>query len=141
MSLRPAHRRARRGATAIEFALLLPIFVGLVAGLIDVSWMFWQKTAMQVAVADGCRVGAIRDPGQGNPYLTDLQEAARSAVQTRLEALGVACADCTVTVVVEDVLGVNSLECSMTRTSGALAGLLPHLPMYASALTQMEYQR
>jgi Flp pilus assembly protein TadG len=57
--LRPtARRRARsKGAAAVEFALIMPIFVAILCGMIDWSYYFYQRYALSVAVREGIRVG------------------------------------------------------------------------------------
>lgn len=138
--MRPA-RKLRGGAALIEFALLMPLFLALMLGTFDVAWLFWQSAAMQVAVQDGCRVGALQDPGQDRQFMGDLVEDADRAIVARLEALGVLCKDCQVEVSPENVAGVVTLECSMERTGEAVAGLLPDVPLATDVLTQMEVQR
>jgi TadE-like protein len=49
---------SRRGASALEFALLLPIFIVLVGGLMDFAWYFQQRNLVVRAVREGVRVGA-----------------------------------------------------------------------------------
>lgn len=141
MSPRSPRRARRGGAALIEFALIMPLFLAIMLGTFDVAWLFWQNAAMQVAVQDGCRVGALIDPGQDRQYMADLVEAADDAIVARLEALGVMCKDCEVEVAPETVAGVVTLDCSMERTGEAIAGLLPDIPLATDVLTQMEVQR
>ena len=138
---RIALRARRRGATLIEFALILPVFLALMLGTFDVAWLFWQNAAMQVSVQDGCRVGAIVDPGQDQVFMEDLVVASKAAIVARLEALGVGCDDCTVDVTPVEVAGVVTLDCSMRRTGAAVAGLLPNVALETDVLAQMEVQR
>lgn len=119
----------------------MPLFLALMLGTFDVAWLFWQNAAMQVAVQDGCRVGALIDPGQDRQYMADLVSAADDAIVVRLEALGVLCKDCDVEVSPETVAGVVTLDCRMERTGEAVAGLLPDIPLATDVLTQMEVQR
>jgi Flp pilus assembly protein TadG len=49
----------RRGATAVEFAVLLPVFLPLIFGVIQLGEMFWTQTAMQHAVEMAARCAAI----------------------------------------------------------------------------------
>ncbi len=48
-------RRGRQGATALEFALIMPIFLYLLAGTIEVSLMFFTTTVVDGAVQDSSR--------------------------------------------------------------------------------------
>jgi hypothetical protein len=52
-SARPSDRQ--RGAAALEFALVLPIFVLLVYGLVTFGSVFYTQIALSRAAADGAR--------------------------------------------------------------------------------------
>lgn len=139
-TLRP-HARGRRGAYAIEYALLLPVYVAMVLGCIDGAWVMWQRITMEAAVEDGCRSGSLRDPGVNFVAWSTVQSTASAAVVTRLESFGVPCRDCVVTVGRETVNGQVVLECSIERTIQPLAGVIDLTAGYAEALVEMEVQR
>ena len=50
-------RSNRRGAAAIEFALVLPIMIALAFGIIEYGWVFFQQANLQSAVREGARMG------------------------------------------------------------------------------------
>lgn len=56
----PGSRRARgaRGAVAVEFALLMPIFVMLTFGMITAGIGFWRYIEMTQAARDSARYGS-----------------------------------------------------------------------------------
>jgi len=55
-------RRLRRGAAAVEFALIMFFgFIPVLFGLIDWSWYFLQATLVQTALGNAARVGASYD--------------------------------------------------------------------------------
>ena len=58
---RPASKRARRdrqrGGAAVEFALIMPLFLAILFGIIDYGWYFYQRYALVAAVRDGVRYG------------------------------------------------------------------------------------
>ena len=61
-SRRPARAdlpRNERGAAAVEFALVLPILLMLVFGIIDFGLMIHEKTMLANAAREGARNGAI----------------------------------------------------------------------------------
>lgn len=134
-------RRARRGAYAVEYALLLPPYVALVLGCIDASWVLWQRVAMEASVEEGCRTGALRDPGANFVSWSSVQSAASGAVVNRLESYGVPCRDCTVTIERQTVNSQIVLECSLERSIQPLAGLMVLTTGFAQALVEMEVQR
>jgi hypothetical protein len=62
--------RNKRGVTLIEFALVLPIFLVLVAAILDFGLLFFVQHALQFATREGARLALVgrqlTDPG-GNP--------------------------------------------------------------------------
>ncbi len=60
----PSHRALRRrrdhrGAAAVEFALVMPLLLMLVFGIIDFGLMINEKTVLANAAREGARDGAI----------------------------------------------------------------------------------
>jgi Flp pilus assembly protein TadG len=51
--------RARRGATAIEMAFLLPVFMLFLLGICEFGRAMWTQTALQFAVEAAARCAAI----------------------------------------------------------------------------------
>ena len=63
-----------RGQGLVEFALVLPIFLLMLFGLIDGGRLVYQNTVVSQAAREGARVGAVEaswmgksDPGCGTP--------------------------------------------------------------------------
>lgn len=59
---RSSHRRShetRRGQTLVEFALVLPIFLLLVFGLIDMGRFVYMNSTMSQAAREATRVAAV----------------------------------------------------------------------------------
>ena len=54
--------RSRGGATAIEMAFLLPVFLAFLLGIEEVGRALWTQTALQYAVEAASRCAAV-DPG------------------------------------------------------------------------------
>lgn len=68
---RPTRRR-RRGQTLVEFALVLPVFLLIVFGLIDMGRYVYLTSSLSQAAREGARVAAVEaswmgstDPGCG----------------------------------------------------------------------------
>jgi Flp pilus assembly protein TadG len=56
-------RRNQRGAAAIEFALILPVLVLLILGIIEFSVALYDKAVITNASREGARAGIVfRDP-------------------------------------------------------------------------------
>ena len=49
----------RRGASAIEFALIAPLFIFLIAGVTQVGSLFYAHAALRNAVSEGARYATI----------------------------------------------------------------------------------
>lgn len=52
-------RRGERGATAVEFALVAPVFLLFVLGIIDLGRLFYIKNIMQYAVEQTARYAMV----------------------------------------------------------------------------------
>lgn len=50
----------RRGATAVEFSLVLPIFIGLVVAMIYTGQLALSLSSMNYAVQEGARCAAVQ---------------------------------------------------------------------------------
>ena len=53
-------RRDQRGAVAVEFAMIAPIFFGLLIGIIDVGRYMWTLNTIQYAIDQGVRAGVVQ---------------------------------------------------------------------------------
>ncbi len=113
--------RERRGHSHIEFALVLPLLLIFVYGIMEYGWMFFQRTAVQEAARQGCRAGATMAPDQD--YDAVVEERALSA----LESLSVDCdrVDCSVTTDEEGVLPELRLRCEVAVEYKPLLNVLP----------------
>ncbi len=66
-----ARRGRERGSVAVEFALVLPLFLALVFGIIDGGRLMMARWMVSYAVARGGRVASLR----GTAAVTDVQNA------------------------------------------------------------------
>jgi len=132
-------RRGRlRGANPIEFALTLPMFVAITFALLDYGWFFMNKAVADVAVARGCRAGAIIDPLDGDPATVALIEMAGWSQFI--------VADCQLHewCLIRDVgtVPTRRLECEMDAPYQPLIGLFPTPDtVHAYNVTRLESQR
>jgi Flp pilus assembly protein TadG len=83
--------RARRGAAAVETALLLPLTITLLLGIVEIGRAAWTQSALNYAVQEASRCASVRPAVCGAPS----QIAAYAA--TKVLGLGVAAGDFTVT--------------------------------------------
>ena len=54
-----SHQGAERGAAAVEFALVVPILLLLVFGIVDFGWMLNRDTMVNNASRDGVRAASL----------------------------------------------------------------------------------
>lgn len=70
--------RAERGAAAVEFALLLPLLVLLVFGIVEFGLALHRQQVLATASREGARVG-IRQ-GAPRPTAGDIERASRNVL-------------------------------------------------------------
>jgi len=61
--------RASAGATAIEFAIVFPVFLVFVLGIVEFGRALWTQTALQSAVETAARCAAV-NPTSCTPSVT-----------------------------------------------------------------------
>jgi hypothetical protein len=60
-------RSPSRGGAAVEFALVLPIFLAVLFAMIDYGWFFYQRFTLAAAIRDGVRYGVTVPKCAGPP--------------------------------------------------------------------------
>lgn len=81
--------RSPRGAAALEFALVAPLLLLLLFGIINWGYMLSFRQAISQAAAEGARSAAVAPSGQ---TLAVRKASARAAVNAALGSYGVVCA-------------------------------------------------
>jgi Flp pilus assembly protein TadG len=84
-----SRRRSERGAAAVEFALVAPLLLLLVFGVISYGYMLSFRQALSQGAAEGARAAAVSP----YPSATDKQTSALNAINDALDvdAYGVTC--------------------------------------------------
>lgn len=59
LSDRRGSKRTQRGAAAVEFALLLPVMIGVIAGITDFGRAFFTQIELTNAAREGARAGVV----------------------------------------------------------------------------------
>jgi Flp pilus assembly protein TadG len=57
---------SRRGATAVEYAIVLPVFLMFVLGLIDCSRLIWSYATLSRAAEDAARCAVVNTVSCGS---------------------------------------------------------------------------
>lgn len=79
-------RQKQTGVTAIEFAIVLPIFLLLIFGIVEFGIALYDKAVITNASREGARVGIVlRNP---KPTLTDIQNTVLNYCQSYLITFG-----------------------------------------------------
>jgi Flp pilus assembly protein TadG len=124
-----SHERlvTRRGASAVELALVLPLLVVLVTATLDYGWYFLQESFVTNALRDAIRAGSFQSPAAeeapGDCAACGTRTAAVAVAG--LSALGIEVEASQVTPVVEELAGTCALVLEPTIPHAALIGLVP----------------
>lgn len=109
--------RNRTGAAAIEFAIVGPVFILLVVGMIVYGGWFWMAHSVQAAVSEGARAAvAGLDP-------VEREQLARDVVESQIRELGLRTADTAVAVRAEP--GLFRVEVAYEAGRHPLMALAP----------------
>ena len=128
--------KRERGAAAVEFALILPLFLLLVLGTIDFGYYFFVSEVVTNAAREGARAGSVLDPTSPT---TDVITEAETRAQGYLSAAGLASAAVAVSTPV--VNGVNSVQVDIQYSVGSVTGFLSGImPTYSNARVVMRWQ-
>lgn len=100
--LRRSRRKQRRqedsGAVAVEFALLLPLLITFLVGVVTYGYMLAFQQSITEASAEGARAAAIAPPDKS---ATDRTTSATNAINRAMSNYGISCGNggltCTVT--------------------------------------------
>lgn len=121
-------RRTEGGASAVEFALILPVFVLIIAAIIDFGFIFAQQVSLNNAARDASRAGVVKPLSGPAMQCQAVVTNARNGVTN---TLGIAATNS----VAVDV-GAPSSVCSAAAGSASVSGTPAGLPCTgANALT------
>lgn len=95
--------RTDRGAAAVEFALVAPILILLVFGVISYGYMLSFRQALSQGVAEGARAGAVWPVGYDVSQDAAREAAALARIEEALGSYGVGCSTTGVTCSVQVV--------------------------------------
>ncbi len=66
--------RRKRAAAVVEFAVVLPLLLTILFGIIEYGWVFMVRQSLQTAAREGCRLAV-------------LQTATDPAIETRVKSV------------------------------------------------------
>lgn len=128
---RHAPRDRERGAAAVEFALVAPLLILLVFGVVSYGYMLSFRQALSQGAAEGARAGAVWPVGYDATQDVARVAAARARVDEALGSYGVSCTTTGVVCAIEVVdcdTGSKCLAVSVTYPYGSRP-LTPDVPL------------
>ncbi len=78
---RPGPSRGR-AAAVVEFAVVLPLLLTILFGIIEYGWVFMVRQTLQTAAREGCRVAVLQTSTE--PYTAALNRVAQVMAPTGL---------------------------------------------------------
>lgn len=81
LRFRPDDDRAR-GAAVVEFAVVLPLLLTILFGIIEYGWVFMVRQTLQTAAREGCRIAVLQTTT--SPYTNVLDRVAQVMEPTGL---------------------------------------------------------
>ena len=132
----------QRGAAVVEFALILPILLGLLVGGIDASLALYDKAVITNASREGARAGIVAR----NPLLNDaqLRQVVTQYAQSALVSFGTNPSQPTVVIQKASLNGDPTLRVTVSYTFKGigLGSLRESLgkPWVLQASTEMVYE-
>ena len=127
------HEKTDRGASLVEFALLMPLLILLLFGMIEFSWLFARNLDVNQGAREGARLIAVDTP-TGNSALQD-------EICSRMNLVGLA-ATTTVAWTAEDIDGDTVIGpgdgVSVTVSAQVLPTLTGLLDSFFSGLTTID---
>ncbi|ANH38953.1 TadE-like protein [Nocardioides dokdonensis FR1436] len=123
-------RERERGAAAVEFALVVPLLLLLVFGIISYGYMLSFRQAISQAAAEGARAAAVAPAA----FTTgEKQTAANNAIKQALDSYGVVCGTgaMTCSVVVKACPADLSRDCAVVTLDYLYSSqpLIPKFPL------------
>lgn len=115
--------RDRRGGTAVEFAMVLPVFLGLLLGTVEMGRVLWVRSTLQFAAEEATRY-AIAHSSAGTAEISAQARAKLGGLQNAAVQINVASSSAVVTVQISHNFQL------------ATAGLLPFSTVQLSATSQ-----
>jgi Flp pilus assembly protein TadG len=132
------HKRLRSesGASAVEFALLLPVLMMILFGITEFGLALYRQTILTNASREGARLGIV----QSVPAITNGQIDA--AINNYLTAAGITPGDVTRTIVAGGITGTPvQITLTLPYTFAVLPGLASITPtINLVARTEMRHE-
>lgn len=132
----PRLRRHRdtddRGASAVEFALVLPLLLVLMFGLIDFGFVFSQQLTLNNAVREGARRAVVNDPYNGNSTTANPRTCDGILTSVKNQLLGLGMDNSQVQLKITQDGWTNSNACGTSFQSTSFGSAAANIPCIGS---------
>lgn len=128
-------RRSRRrddGAAAVEFALVVPLLLILVFGMITYGYLLSFRQGMSQGASEGARAGAVWAAAYQTTQDSARIAAAKTQVDNALSSYGVSCssgATCNVTIAACGTAKCVTVQVTYPYGSDPLTPAFPFVPL------------
>ena len=132
----------RRGSYAVEFALILPIFLFLIFGGVELLWYAVEVGRVQSALVAGCRGGAATGVNIFTDPFTRAGEYISETV-SRASRFNCAAGDCDIVISESDLSAPDVLwmDCTVYVRYEPLTNFVPGLPEEITAQSSQPITR
>jgi hypothetical protein len=91
MRLQSLGRRSERGAALVEFAVVMPLLILLLFGIMEAGWFFAQQVEVNNAAREGGRLAVVDYPGPdfGDSIVIRDQVCSRAALSADRAAISI----------------------------------------------------
>lgn len=138
----PTRSGSSRGASALEFALWLPVILAMIAGITDISWMMHSYHNVVRSARDGARVGVSIIEDEDTVAGSEVRARAVAHAQAILEGVRMPCDDrCDVTARIVTDSGAEFLEVQVRYDYEPLLNFLPLATTLESTFIMMLQQQ
>lgn len=143
MKRRNGRRNRQLGVAAVEFALVLPLFLTMVLGAIDWGWFFYIDQLVTNCAREGARAGTLRPPPPTTASAVGANDA-KSASEAFLLRVKLTSPDVVTAYYTTVGVGASSsgaIQVDISYPVGSLTGFLSKLmPPNAKATAVMRWQ-
>jgi zona occludens toxin (predicted ATPase) len=119
-------QRSRRGVEAIEFAMILPVFITMIFMIIEFSWYMFQRNAMVDIARNACQAAASLDPEQDD-FVTAATTEITEALKDGGAGAGIDCdsGEYLCNISITELSNPSRIVCDIRTNYRSLSGFIP----------------